>query len=111
MPWDESGITQALKRGFASPDATEQPVVQTCVLAGVTVMASETAWGRIPLWDTCCLSWSKRGDQPWMLSIVTPKSQNTCVCAEVVVDRRWIISHFFALLWQPPPSCCACIPL
>lgn len=34
----------AVKHGCVSPSAPDQPVMATCILAGVTVIISETAW-------------------------------------------------------------------
>lgn len=38
------GISHAVRHGCVPPNALEQPIVATCILAGVTVIISETTW-------------------------------------------------------------------
>lgn len=79
-----SGTPHAIKHSCDSTDAVEQPIVATCILAGVTVMIRGTAWmevrfGPIPV---CCRP--KGGTGSWSVTAVNPISCETCRSAIVV---------------------------
>lgn len=64
----------AVKHGCVSPSALDQPVVATCILAGVTVIISEAAWMEVrfgPLIQSFVVR--KGGRRAWPAAAIGPQ--------------------------------------
>lgn len=81
------GTPHAIKHGCDSPDAVEQPIVATCILAGVTVMIRGTAWMEVRFGPIPVCRRPKGGIGPWSVAAVGPISHETRTSAVMASAR------------------------
>lgn len=79
-----SGTPHAIKHSCDSTDAVEQPIVVTCILAGVTVMIRGTAWMEVRFGPIPVCRRPKGGVGPRSVTAVNSISRETCRSAIMV---------------------------
>lgn len=82
-----SGTPHAIKHSCDSPDAVEQPIVATCIPAGVTVVIRGTAWMGVHFGPIPVCRRPKGGIGPWSVAAVGPISHETRTSAVMASAR------------------------